>query len=134
MRVENKVEWVIILCFPLQYHLFATLAAVFKTSFPQSPATHLHEPLPGHRCALFVLKKGNKEYGWWYVDLPGYAPLTQLQSSLAGSSTYDVTHFPAFTGTIWLCPVTLFVLGEYPKYLYVRKTVNQKEEIVSTEQ
>ena len=67
-------------------------------------------------------------------NLPDYAQLTQLQSSLAGGSTYKVTHFPAFTGTIWLCPVTLFVLGEYPKYLYVRKTVNQKEEIVSTEQ
>ena len=54
-------------------------------------------------------------------DLPGYALLTQLQSSLAGGSTYQVTNLPTFTGSIWLCPVTLFVLGEYPKYLYVRK-------------
>ena len=61
-------------------------------------------------------------------DLPDYAQLTQLQSSLAGGSTYKVTHFPAFTGYIWLCPVTLFVLGEYPKYLYVRKAIKHVEE------
>ena len=54
-------------------------------------------------------------------NLPDYAQLTQLQSSLAGGSTYSVTNLPAFKGTIWLCPVTLFVLGEYPKFLYVRK-------------
>lgn len=55
------------------------------------------------------------------LDLPDYAKLTQLQSSLAGGSTYEVTNLPTFSGTIWLCPVTLFVLGKYPKYLYVRK-------------
>ena len=25
------------------------------------------------------------------------------------------------TTTIWICPVTLFVLGRYPKYLYIKK-------------
>lgn len=59
------------------------------------------------------------------LDLPDYAKLTQLQSSLAGGSTYEVTNLPTFSGTIWLCPVTLFVLGEYPKYLYVRKNESQ---------
>lgn len=60
------------------------------------------------------------------LDLPDYAKLTQLQSSLAGGSTYEVTNLPTFSGTIWLCPVTLFVLGEYPKYLYVRKNESQQ--------
>ena len=61
-------------------------------------------------------------------DLPGYALLTQLQSSLAGGSTYQVTNLPTFTGSIWLCPVTLFVLGEYPQYIYVRKAIKHVEE------
>jgi hypothetical protein len=26
------------------------------------------------------------------------------------------------TKTFWICPVTLFVLGRYPNYIYVRKT------------
>ena len=26
--------------------------------------------------------------------------------------------------TMWICPVTLFVLGRYPKYLYIRKYDN----------
>ena len=59
------------------------------------------------------------------LDLPDHAKLTQLQSSLAGGSTYEVTNLPTFSGTIWLCPVTLFVLGEYPKYLYVRKATDK---------
>lgn len=35
------------------------------------------------------------------------------------------TFFDEQTGknsTMWICPVTLFVLGRYPNYLYVRKT------------
>ena len=24
---------------------------------------------------------------------------------------------------MWICPVTLFVLGRYPKYIYIRKTI-----------
>ena len=27
-----------------------------------------------------------------------------------------------FTKKIWLCPVTLFVLGNYPAYIYLKKT------------
>ena len=26
------------------------------------------------------------------------------------------------TTRMWICPVTLFVLGRYPKYIYIRKT------------
>ena len=52
---------------------------------------------------------------------PGYAKLIQEEHSLTGGSTYQVTGLEGFNRKIWLCPVTLFVLGQYPKYLYVKK-------------
>ena len=51
----------------------------------------------------------------------GYAKLIQTESSLTGGSTYKVTGIEGFNRNIWLCPVTLFVLGTYPKYLYIKK-------------
>ena len=53
---------------------------------------------------------------------PGYAKLVQQEHSLTGRSTYQVTGLNGFERDIWLCPVTLFVLGRYPKYLYIRKS------------
>lgn len=58
----------------------------------------------------------------------GYFELEQTKSSLTGGSTYKVG-LKAFQrefdrDTLWLCPVTLFVLGKYPKYLYVKKVRN----------
>ena len=55
-------------------------------------------------------------------DHPGYAKLIQKEHSLIGGSTYQVTNLEGFERNIWLCPVTLFVLGKYPKYMYVKKT------------
>lgn len=52
---------------------------------------------------------------------PGYACLVQGEHSLTGGSIYTVTGLPGFEREIWLCPVTLFVLGRYPKYLYIKK-------------
>lgn len=51
----------------------------------------------------------------------GYAELTRIDSSLTGGATYEVKNLPGFNRNIWLCPVTLFVLGEYPKYMYIKK-------------
>ena len=55
----------------------------------------------------------------------GYFELEQIESSLTGGSTYQVG-LEDFCqrydrDTLWLCPVTLFVLGQYPKYIYVKK-------------
>ena len=55
-------------------------------------------------------------------DHPGYAKLVQGAHTLTGGSTYQVTSLEGFDREIWLCPVTLFVLGQYPKYLYVKKS------------
>ncbi len=46
----------------------------------------------------------------------------RLEWSLTGGATY-LPHFSGSkqmsTGTFWLCPVTLFVLGEYPDTMWV---------------
>lgn len=55
------------------------------------------------------------------LDKPGYACLIQGQNSLTGGSYYQVTGLEGFERQIWLCPVTLFVLGRYPKYIYLKK-------------
>ena len=34
--------------------------------------------------------------------------------------TYDVTS-PLYQGRAWLCPVTLYVLGHFPKHIYIRQ-------------
>lgn len=58
------------------------------------------------------------------LDLPGYACLVQGEHSLTGGSFYKVTDLPGFSREIWLCPVTLFVLGHYPKYIYFKKVTS----------
>lgn len=62
-----------------------------------------------------------------------WVELTQENSSLTGGATYtakgkiakDFKVKDYWTGemkprTLWLCPVTLFVLGTYPKYIYAK--------------
>ncbi len=54
--------------------------------------------------------------------MDGHTELRQLDKSLTGGSHYDATNFVGFRMTrIWVCPVTLCVLGRYPKYLYIKK-------------
>ena len=55
------------------------------------------------------------------LQLEGYAELIQKDHSLTGGSTYEVRDLEGFHRDIWLCPVTLFVLGKYPKYMYIKK-------------
>jgi len=55
------------------------------------------------------------------LTLDGYAELQQKDYGLTTGSTYDVKSLEGFSRDIWLCPVTLFVLGRYPKYMYIKK-------------
>ena len=41
----------------------------------------------------------------------GYAELRRTDHSLTGGAHYEVHGIAGFTKNIWLCPVTLFVLG-----------------------
>lgn len=59
-------------------------------------------------------------------ELDGYFELNQIESGLTSGSTYEVSGLEGFTKNIWICPVTLFVLGEYPKHIYVKKLTKQE--------
>lgn len=51
----------------------------------------------------------------------GYIELHHTNYSLTGGADYEVKGLEGFTKKIWLCPVTLFVLGKYPAYMYIKK-------------
>lgn len=51
----------------------------------------------------------------------GYAELRRIEHSLTGGAFYEVKGIDGFTKDIWICPVTLFVLGKYPAYIYLKK-------------
>jgi hypothetical protein len=55
-------------------------------------------------------------------DMDAYFECKQINSQLLCGATYEVSGVENFSHTIWICPVTLFVLGEYPQYIYVRQT------------
>lgn len=48
--------------------------------------------------------------------------LKRTEWGLTEGATYQVqiNQFKKFGAFIWLCPVTLFLLGEYPEYLYIK--------------
>ena len=45
----------------------------------------------------------------------------QIDMSLLGGATYNVYGVEGFNHSIWICPVTLYVFGEYPKFIYIRQ-------------
>ena len=55
------------------------------------------------------------------LSLSGYSILTKTYSNLFYGADYDATGFENLHRSVWICPVTLFVLGRYPKYLYLKK-------------
>ena len=56
-------------------------------------------------------------------DLPkeGYFECVKQFSRLTVGATYRVNNLPGFTREIWICPVTLTVLGHYPQYIYIKQ-------------
>ena len=96
--------------------------------FPNWPFSHHNLMMVAGADKLCAFLSDDDLHAWVNVipankeeDHPGYAKLIQQEHSLTGGSTYKVTGLEGFERDIWLCPVTLFVLGRYPKYLYVKK-------------
>lgn len=50
-----------------------------------------------------------------------FIKLTRLNKSLTGGAHYSVENCQGFTKNVYFCPVTLFVLHKYPRYMYVKK-------------
>ena len=55
------------------------------------------------------------------TDMDGYFECTKQFSRLMGGATYRVNGLEGFTREIWICPVTLTVLGHYPQYIYIKQ-------------
>ena len=54
------------------------------------------------------------------ISLSGYSLLTKTYSNLFYGADYDATGFENLHRSVWIYPVTLFVLGRYPKDIYVK--------------
>lgn len=54
-------------------------------------------------------------------DMQDFAELSRIDKRPIGGATYNVNNLQGFDEQIWICPVTLFVLHEYPKYIYIKK-------------
>lgn len=69
-----------------------------------------------HRVTLHVVPSETP------LRVENHTELRQIDKSFTGGSHYDATSFEGFRmNKIWICPVTLCVLGCYPKFLYVQK-------------
>ena len=55
------------------------------------------------------------------LESEGYFMCEKQFSRLLGGATYKVNHLEGFTREIWICPVTLTVLGHYPQYIYIKQ-------------
>ncbi len=55
------------------------------------------------------------------TDLDGYFECVKQYSGLFAGATYKVNGLEGFTREIWICPVTLTVLGHYPQYIYIKQ-------------
>lgn len=76
---------------------------------------YLCEEEDNNRVTVDVLPRKKKEVH------RGFFECRQKASTLTGGSFYDVNDPPGFTRDIWICPVTLCVLGHYPRYIYLWK-------------
>lgn len=56
----------------------------------------------------------------------GLIKLSLYKSSLTGGGYYSTQVGDVKLTHVWLCPVTLFVLGRYPQYIYFKRVDNKK--------
>ncbi len=54
------------------------------------------------------------------LDLPDYIHLKRKNVGFLDGADYDVIGYVE-TKTIWICPVTLFVFGGYPRHIYIKR-------------
>lgn len=55
------------------------------------------------------------------IKINGYFKLRRINWGWTKGAFYQVEGLPKFSREIWICPVTLCVLGYYPKFIYVKK-------------
>ena len=55
------------------------------------------------------------------ASMDGYFECVKQYSGLFAGATYQVNGLEGFTREIWICPVTLTVLGHYPLFIYIKQ-------------
>lgn len=70
-------------------------------------------------CVRVLVHPSRKYDAQWLTD--GYFECERQFSSIKGGATYKVNGPNGFTREIWICPVTLTVLGHYPRYIYIKQ-------------
>ena len=56
----------------------------------------------------------------------GLIKLSLYKSSITGGGYYSAEVGEVKLNHVWLCPVTLFVLGRYPQYIYFKRVEQKK--------
>ena len=81
----------------------------------------------GDASRLIQMNSDGKEYVTFEVvpsrkkRMGNLIELTRTSSSTTGGGYYKTGFANADLSNVWLCPVTLFVLGRYPEYIYFRR-------------
>ncbi len=108
---------------------------------PEDKLWYIDMPWPGNRYNLAMVAGSNhlltfldtkKEERVRVLVQPSKKPRKELLdegffecekqfSRLLGGATYRVNGLVGFTREIWICPVTLAVLGHYPHYIYIKQ-------------
>lgn len=79
----------------------------------------IDEMAEGKDYVTFKVISSKKELPNYKTVDSDYIELVKTESSITGGAIYAIE--PAFMDTtLWLCPVTLFVLHEYPNYIYFK--------------
>lgn len=72
-----------------------------------------------NRMREYQLRFNKKKEGYWYVDFPHW-PFSHDNLAMV-SGTDKMLELLSDGDTLWICPVTLFVLGRYPNFIYLGK-------------
>ena len=82
---------------------------------------YIDMPWPGDRYNLAMVAGSNHLLTYLDTNVDGYFECVKQYSGLFAGATYKVNGLPEFTREIWICPVTLTVLGHYPNFIYIKQ-------------
>lgn len=123
--------------------IFTPHKRIYNLSFIYEPTDklwYIDMPWPGDRYNLAMVAGSDKLLSFLDVNntnrvnlevriskkqlkLYDCIELQQTASQLTSGAFYDVHNLEGFNRDIWICPVTLCVLGHYPKFIYIKRTV-----------
>lgn len=108
---------------------------------PEDNLWYIDMPWPGDRYNLAMVAGSNhllsyldykREYRVRVLVRPckrqhpnlsadGYFECVKQYSGLFAGAAYQVNGLDGFNREIWICPITLTVLGHYPQYIYIKQ-------------